>query len=440
MVRAHQHAAGAAPAINFDNAATTPPFTTVLREIMNFAPWYSSVHRGTGYKSQLSSEIYDKSRKIVLDFIGGDENSNTVIYVKNTTEAINKLANRICSKQQRCIVLSTDMEHHSNDLPWRNKFRVKYIEIDSNGRLSIEDLERKLKKYEGDVKLLTITGASNVTGYINPIYKAAELAHRYGAKILVDGAQLVPHCPVDIKSQKSPDHIDFLAFSAHKMYAPFGVGVLVGPTECFEKGDPDYSGGGTVKLVTHDYVRWDTPPQKEEAGTQNLMGIVALITSIGTLKTIGMKRIEDHERELLEYAALRMSGMDGMKFYGECTNTRERVSIIPFNIEGMQHETTAKILSFEGGIAVRSGCFCAQPYIQKLLKLSSRDIDLYRKNEKIPRAGMVRLSFGLYNEFSEIDRLVECLKRIVRNRDYYISKYEGMDFSLIHRNGELGFE
>jgi len=151
-------------AINFDNAATTPPFTSVLNEVVKFAPWYSSVHRGTGYKSQVSSDLFEKARLAVLNFVNADPKRYTAIFVKNATEALNKLSYRLCENQKKCVVLSTCMEHHSNDLPWRNKYNVDYIKVTEDGRLSITDLENKLIQYNGAVKLVTVTGASNVTG------------------------------------------------------------------------------------------------------------------------------------------------------------------------------------------------------------------------------------------------------------------------------------
>jgi selenocysteine lyase/cysteine desulfurase len=220
---------GSTIGINFDNAATTPPFLSVMEEIGRFAPQYSSIHRGAGYKSVFSSQVYEEARKEVMKFVGGDPRTDVVIFLKNTTEGINKLSYRLWDKNKNGIVLTTWMEHHSNLLPWRDKYSVDYIDIDEQGRLRLGDLQAKLERYQGAVKLVTVTGASNVTGHRNPIYKIAELAHRYGAKICVDGAQLVPHAAVDMRPSHSPEHIDFLAFSAHKMYAPFGTGVLIGP-------------------------------------------------------------------------------------------------------------------------------------------------------------------------------------------------------------------
>lgn len=408
--------------VNFDNAATTPPFISVMEDINNFAPWYSSIHRGTGYKSRLSSKIYDDSREIILNFVGADINYDTVIYVKNTTEAINKLSNRLCIDENKNVILSTEMEHHSNDLPWRDKFLVDYIEVDKCGRIDINDLKNKLIKYNGKVNLVTIAGASNVTGYISPIYKAARLAHAYGAKIMVDGAQLVPHGKIDMKPVDSDEHIDFLTFSAHKMYAPFGTGVLIGPKNIFEKGCPDYKGGGTVKVVTHDEIVWDDPPYKDEAGTPNLMGVVALTSAIRTLSSIGLENIEKYERNLRQYALLRLSDIPGIIIY--CNEDKnDKVAIIPFNIEGIHHSKVASILSYEAGIAVRNGCFCAQPYIQRLLNISKDEMKKYINNPTAQRPGMVRLSFGLYNDFTEIDRLITTLYNILQNKTYYNKKF-----------------
>lgn len=410
--------------INFDNAATTPPFISVMNEIYNFAPWYSSIHRGTGYKSLISSDLYEKSRLTVMNFVGADLHEDTVVYVKNTTEAINKLSYRLMGNKKDAVILSSYMEHHSNDLPWRKKYEVDYIEIDEWGRIRLESIEEKLKKYKGRVKLVALTGASNVTGYVNPIYKAAEIAHKYGAEILIDGAQLVPHQKVDMNSHSSNQHIDYLAFSAHKMYAPFGTGVLIGHKKIFKGGDPEYSGGGTIRIVTPNYVMWEDPPEKEEAGTPNLMGVIALVASIKTLKKIGMNNIENYETTILKYAVSKLKNIPDIELYCNPDNCSAKVGIIPFNIKGIHHSIVAQILSAEAGIAVRNGCFCAQPYIQKLLSVSKDEIKSYIKNNNAPRQGMVRLSFGLYNDCREIDVLINMLTKIALNKDMYLKKYQ----------------
>lgn len=412
-----------ATSINFDNAATTPPFKAVIKNICNFAPWYSSIHRGAGYKSQLSSNIYEMARYKVSSFVKANPSVHDIIFVKNTTEAINKVAYRLWDANNKKVILCSDMEHHSNDLPWRDKYHVDYICIDNKGRLMLNDLEDKLQKYGDKVVLVTIAGASNVTGHINPIHKIARIAHRYGAKLLVDGAQLVPHASVDMKPFYSPEHIDFLTFSGHKMYAPFGIGILIGPKEIFKEGAPEFTGGGTVKAVTHDFVCWADSPNKEEAGTPNLMGVIALSTAIDILTAIGMDNIEVYERALIRYAIRRLAPIPNIQLYGDIENIDNRVAIISFNIKDLPHGLIASALSYESAISVRSGCFCAHPYIQKLLGLSPEDIQKQIKTIKSPYAGMVRVSFGLYNTKEEIDILVDKLWEIALNPDRYKDKY-----------------
>lgn len=411
--------------INFDNAATTPPFNSVINSLVDFSPNYSSVHRGSGYKSILSSTLYEDGRNRVLDFVKGDKVYHSVIFLKNTTECINKLSYRLQHTLKDKVVLTTYMEHHSNMLPWRNKYNTDYIEVDDIGRLCIQDLEFKLKIYNGKVGLVCVTAASNVTGYINPIHKIARLCHKYGAKLLVDGAQAIPHIPFDMYPVNSQEHIDFVTFSAHKMYAPFGIGVLVAPKEVFMEGCSELVGGGTVKFVSTDDVIWADPPDREEAGTPNLMGVVALSESIRTLEAIGMKNIEDYERRLTAYALNLLRRVPNIVLYDDF-NVNMKVSIVSFNIKGLHHTQLANILGSEGGIAIRNGCFCAQPYVQRLLKISKEDVKKFRNCDKTHQPGMVRISFGLYNNFNEIDLFIYILNKISQNTGYFKNKYRNL--------------
>jgi len=403
------------PLINFDNAATTPPFRSVLEAIQKFAPWYGAVHRGGGIKSEVTTRLYEEVRRQVADFVDSDHERNVVIFVKNTTEAINKLAYRLAQNAgHRNIVISTVMEHHSNDLPWRNKFRVLYAEVDKAGRLLLDDLERKLRVSRGRVLLVTVTGASNVTGHVNPIGKIARLAHHYGAEIMVDGAQMVPHLPVSMKGFADGDHIDYLAFSAHKMYAPFGIGVLIAPRKTFEHGHSEMVGGGTVELVSLRQVRWAEVPHRDEAGTPNMMGVIALSAAIQTLKRLGMQRVMEVETNLADYARRALSRVPGLVFYGDNQNHNHKVGIISFNVPGVPHDAVASYLANEHGIAVRSGCFCAQPYVQRLLGVTRAELEQAFAAPGKPRRGMVRISFGLYNTKAEVDVLVKALQAFPR--------------------------
>ncbi|MEG0133648.1 MAG: aminotransferase class V-fold PLP-dependent enzyme [Clostridium sp.] len=417
--------------INFDNAATTPPFKSVIDEIVKFSPYYSSIHRGDGYKSQLSTEIYENSRIVVKSFLGDCNNLMDVIYVKNCTEGINKLAGILATKKKGSIVLSTSMEHHSNDLPWRNNFNVKYVNIDSRGCLDMDDLKSKLEMYGDNISLVAITGASNVTGIKNPIYSIANLVHSFGAKILVDCAQLIPHSKFTIGANLLLGPIDFVTFSGHKMYAPFGCGVLLGPKDFFNEYAPDHSGGGTISFVSHEKVIWADSPDKDEAGSPNVIGSLALSASISELSRIGMENLDQYEKHLTMYATKNLLSMDYVTLYGNYNNFEDKVSIIPFNIEGIHHTLVSKILSYEFGIAVRSGCFCAHPYLQKLMKLPDYMIEELTLSEKSNRPGMVRISFGLYNTMDEVTVFLYAMNKITKNRDFYVNKYKNISESLL---------
>lgn len=408
--------------INFDNAATTPPFLAVMDKLNKFAPWYSSIHRGTGYKSKLSTDMYNLCRTMVANFVKADLNKDEVLFVKNTTEGINKLSYLLKedkSSESKDTVLCTFMEHHSNDLPWRNKFNVVYIEVDEYGKLSMNDLEDKLKKYKGRIKLVAVSGASNVTGYINPVHRIASLAHENGAKILVDGAQLIPHVPFTMKPHHSSGHIDFLAFSAHKMYAPFGCGALIGPKDFFSNNISEQVGGGTIKIVTPEEIAWADSPDNQEAGTPNLMGALALCASIDVLTSVGMDTIYKHEDTLKKYALSKLLNIKDVQIYCKKDDYENTVSIIPFNIKGLYHEDVAEALSNHWGIGVRSGCFCAHPYVEKLLNVPKNEIEHMVRHPDNPKKGIVRVSFGLYNTFKEIDIFINAIKYIVKNKEKF---------------------
>ncbi|MCX6031168.1 MAG: aminotransferase class V-fold PLP-dependent enzyme [Chloroflexi bacterium] len=405
------------PYVNFDNAATTPAFWDVIETLDLFLPWYSSVHRGSGFKSQISTRAYDDARAIVGRFFGADLASQVVIFGKNSSEVINKAARRIPIAPDDVVLVSL-MEHHSNDLPWRAQAKTLHVEVKQDGQLDLDDLRRKFEEHRGHVKLLAITGASNVTGYITPIHELAELAHRHGAQILVDAAQLAPHRAITMLPPHDPGHIDFLAASAHKMYAPFGAGVLIGPRETFAKGAPDYSGGGTVEIVTEDDVYWTSPPERDEAGSPNLLGAVALAAACKALHEIGMERLAQHEADLTRYALTELSKIEGMEIYGDPDPARaeSRLGVIPFNVKGLSHYLVAAVLGAEYAIGVRNGCFCAHPYVLRLLDIAEPIAWSWRKQVvagvRAHLPGLIRVSFGCYNSHEEVDLLMSALSNI----------------------------
>jgi len=429
--------------ISLDNAASTPCLKPVLDKVDEFLDWYSSIHRGSGFKSLLSSHVYDLARQIVGEFVGVDLRTNAVIFTKNASEALNKSANRFPFGDDS-IVLSSLMEHHSNDLPWRKRAKVIYAEVDKYGVLDLDDLERKLKKHKGKIQLLALTGASNVTGYVNPLHQIASLAHRYDAKIAVDAAQLMSHRPLDMKSDNDPEHIDYLIFSAHKMYAPFGTGVLIGPKSTFQQGGPEHVGGGTVELVTLDEVQWTGLPDKEEVGSPNVVGAVALAEAIKILKEIGMETIASHEKKLTQYAMKKLGSIKDVIIYGNQDYDENRLGVIPFNLNEFHHGLVSTILSYEAGIGVRHGCFCAHPYVNRLLGTTEEESIKLRgeikKGNKTNLPGAVRISFGFYNTEEEIDQLIEALERISRREykekyklDEKLGEYLPEDFSFDYK-------
>jgi len=408
------------PYVFLDNAASTPTFKQVMKCIEEFLPWYSGVHRGTGFKSILATEVFDRAHDVVAQFVGADLSSNLVIFTKNTTEAINKLSNRFGFAPGE-VVVTTALEHHSNDLPWRKNAEVVHVGLTKEGRVDLDALKGAIRQYTGHVKMVAISGASNITGVCQPIHEIAGWAHDAGAAIFVDAAQLAPHREIQILPNDDRCHIDFLAFSAHKIYAPFGTGVLVGPTEFFEQGEPDMVGGGVVDVVTLDTVLWNQTPHRDEAGSPNVIGAVALAEAISILQSVGMNAIAAHEETLLDYAYGKLKRIHGVHLYGPTDNLSEKVGVIPFTVEDMHHGLVAAILAAEGGIGVRNGFFCAQPYVKRLLNVSpeeEREAGCGTGNaDKSLVPGMVRASLGCYSNEADIDLFLEMLERIVR-REY----------------------
>jgi cysteine desulfurase/selenocysteine lyase len=407
--------------VNLDNAASTPPFTGVVKHLNEISAWYSGAHRGAGYKSEYTTGKYEAARETIARFVGADLRHNVVIFTKNTTDSINKVRHYLPFFPGDTVVF-TRMEHHSNELPWLN-WPHHVIGLDGTGP-DLEKLEDYLRKKRGKVKLVAVTGCSNVTGYTPPIHTIAEIAHLYDAKILVDGAQLVPHRPVNLLPDHDPRHLDFLAFSAHKMYAPFGTGVLVGPKWLFSKGSPSQVGGGTVKSLTPEEVFWTPPPDREEAGSPNVLGALATAEACRIITGIGWPELTGHEKELIAYAMQALVRVPGVIIYGE--KSEERVGVISFNIPGIHHQKVADYLATVYGIGVRNGCFCARRYVLELLKINLKELTSNPTGDLSDNAlpGMVRISFGCYNRRAEIDLLCESLKELInRERPLKNSRY-----------------
>ena len=395
-------------AVELDQAASTQAHPAVVERVSQFLPWYSSVHRGAGFRSRRATAAYEEARQAVLAFAGRDQDGPDVaILCRNTTEAINHLAYRL-RLEPNDVVVTTVVEHHANLLPWGRVARRRYVECGTDGTFTVDDVVVAIDA-EPRPALLAITGASNVTGWLPPIGAIIAAAHERGVPVLVDAAQLAPHRPL-------PAEADFLALSGHKLYAPFGCGALIGPRSLFETGDPFLAGGGAVDLVGLDEVIWTAPPDREEAGSPNVVGAIALHAAIDALNGIGWDAVEAHERELAGRLHRGLSAIEGVRLLGPVGVGQTDAPVLPvaaFTIEGMHHALVAARLSAEYGIAVRHGCFCAHPYVIRLLGMDEAGVDAYRRevlsgdHRSIP--GAVRASAGLGSSVADVDRLMDAV-------------------------------
>ena len=398
--------------INFDNAATTPPLKKVDEFICENIMMYGSVGRG-GQKSAYCTSAYELSREVILKFFSLNESDGyEVIYVKNTTEGINLLANMLCDRNSHKI-LTSRMEHHANDLPWRYTSDVEYVDVDKLGRINLCDIENSLIKNKGLIKYISITGASNVTGYINDIHQIAKLAHKYNAKIIVDAAQLVAHKEIDMNGNSKGEQIDFLVFSSHKAYSPFGCGAIVGLKEDLSNTNPFLKGGGCVDTVFDNNVIWNTPPSLLEAGSPNFLGIMAMVATLNKLKTIGFDNIFNHEKNIKDYLITEMKKIPNVILYGDVENTEDRLGVITFNLKNMPYYEVSEKLADIGAISSRYAKFCAHPYVNRLLGINDElayleYIKCIENNVENPY-GMVRISLGLYNTMEEAKKFIYVL-------------------------------
>ena len=397
--------------INFDNAATTPPFKRVVKRVLETTEYYGSIARGDGQKSQYCSDLYEECRRYILKYFNAPEEIYTAIFVGNTTDGLNKLSNILINNKED-IVITTRMEHHSNDLPWRNKCDLKYVEVNEDGRININEIEELIERYKEKVKYITITGASNVTGYINDIRKISGLIHKYGGKIIVDGAQLVPHKKIYMYKKDSLENIDFLVFSGHKIYEPFGSGAIIGLRKDFNNNLPDTKGGGTVEYVIDNNQLWLNTPEKNEAGTPNLFGAVAIMEAMKEIEKIGFERIEKNEKELLQYLINGLKELNRVKLYADNDCIDDRLGILVFTIDGMKYYEVGEKLSEIKAIGVRQGGFCSHPYTRRVLGIPNNQLQEYINKNGIP--GLVRVSLGIYNSKKEANIFLETVELLCR--------------------------
>lgn len=379
------------PLIYFDNAATTQKPNVVIQSLVDYySTINSNIHRGIHSLSMLATMQFEEARENVKEFINA-AHMYEIIFTKGTTDSINLVASSF-AKQFLCEgseVIITEMEHHSNIVPWQlaceeKKAILKVLPMDLYGNLHVEKLKDLITE---KTKIISVTHVSNALGTINPIKEIVEIAHLYNIPVFVDGAQAVSHIPVDVQYLDC----DFYAFSGHKMYAPMGIGVLYGKEQWLEKLPPYQGGGEMIEKVTFEKTTYGELPFKFEAGTPNVADVIGLNSAINYINEVGLRGIYDYEHQLLEYATEKLSEIKGLKLVGTAD---EKSAIISFNLNKI-HSYDAGFLLDKYGIALRTGHHCAQPVMVRL------GID-----------GTLRVSFALYNTKDEIDKLVEAIWRV----------------------------
>ena len=383
------------PLTYFDNAASTQKPKAVINAIKNYYEHdHANVHRGVHSLSVRATELYEESRKKIAQFINANS-PNEIIFTRGTTESINILASGLSGlvKQGDEILIST-MEHHSNIVPWQvltqeTGAELRYVDIDNNGELMLEQLDEHLAT--GKVKLVAVSHVSNVLGTITDIQKVIKKCKDAGAKILIDGAQAVPHMKVDIGNLGC----DFYAFSAHKMLGPTGVGVLWARKELLENMKPFQCGGDMIREVHKQETTWNDLPYKFEAGTPNVADVICFAAAIDYLTEIGMDNVRNHEIELTKYALEKMSKVKGLVIYGP-NDTKKQGGVISFNFKDVHPHDVATIID-KNGVAIRSGHHCAQVLMDKL--------DVAATN---------RASFYIYNTKEEVDTLIDSLEQVAK--------------------------
>lgn len=382
--------------IYLDSAATSQKPRQVVDAIVNYYYTFNAnIHRGIYKISEQATEEYERSKEKVAGFVNAGSGKN-IIYVRNTTEALNTVAltygDKNISKGDHILI--SDMEHHSNIVPWqllakRKSAILDFAPLKDNAFLDMSSYEKLL---QNNPKIVSLTHVSNVLGTINEIKKITSMAKNAGATVVVDGAQSVPHMPVDV----SDIGCDFFAFSSHKMLGPSGMGVLYGKKELLESTEPLFGGGDMISSVKRSGSEWNEIPWKFEAGTPNIEGAIGLGAAIDYLEGIGMQRVRDHEKSLTRYAMEAISSIPGVEIYGPGLGMEsERGGVLSFGLNGVHPHDVSQIFDSEG-IAIRAGHHCAMPLVTEVLRKGS----------------VSRMSFYIYNDESDVDAAVSAIKKV----------------------------
>ncbi|WP_372406972.1 aminotransferase class V-fold PLP-dependent enzyme [Streptomyces luteireticuli] len=416
---------GEVPYAALDYAASAPALQRVWDDVAAYAPYYGSVHRGAGHLSQLSTDLFENSRATVAEFLGcrpGDD----VVFTRSTTDSLNLLAAALPPGTR---VFAFESEHHAALLPWgrRADTAVTWLDAPRTPEQAVDALERALAAREPHgPALVCVTGASNVTGELWPVRELAAAAHAHGARIVLDAAQLVPHQAVDVAELD----VDWVAFSGHKLYAPFGAGVLAGRADWLRRAEPYLAGGGATRSVARGaagepVVEWHDTVARHEAGSPNVIGAYAIASACRALTAAGFERLAERERVLLGRLRAGLAGVPGIRVISLFGDDAPRVGVVSFVVDGWNSSHFAAALSAEYGIGVRDGLFCAHPLLRALLVENGGAAGECGAPGEAPAASAIRVSFGVGTPEEHIDRFVRAAGELVRDGARWSYRTEG---------------
>ncbi|MEW2169807.1 aminotransferase class V-fold PLP-dependent enzyme [Streptomyces sp. NPDC007027] len=397
-----------------DYAASAPALQRVWDDVAAYAPYYGSVHRGAGHLSQLSTDLFENSRRTVAAFLGCRADDQ-VVFTRSTTDSLNLLATALPAD---CQVFVYETEHHASLLPWRDA-RVTYLDAPRTPGQAVASLERALADRDPcGPALVCVTGASNVTGELWPVRELAAAAHAHGARIVLDAAQLAPHHPVDITELD----VDWVAFSGHKLYAPFGSGVLAGRADWLQAAEPYLAGGGASRTVARRAdggvdVDWHTTAARHEAGSPNVIGVHSIASACRALTEAGFDTLVAREQELVSRVREGLAGVPEVQVLSLFGDDAPRVGVISFVVRGWNSSHFAAALSAEYGIGVRDGLFCAHPLVRTLLGSGPQEPGECGAPEVGPgerSLNAIRVSFGAGTPDEHIDRFLRAVTELVR--------------------------
>ncbi|MGW6836515.1 aminotransferase class V-fold PLP-dependent enzyme [Streptomyces sp. NPDC054949] len=396
-----------------DYAASAPALQRVWDDVAAYAPYYGSVHRGAGYLSQLSTDLFEQSRVTVAEFLDCRA-EDQVIFTRSTTDSLNLLAAALPAD---CQVFVFETEHHASLLPWGDA-QVTYLNAPRTPAQAVETLERALAGRDPyGPALVCVTGASNVTGELWPVRELAAAAHAHGARIVLDAAQLAPHHPVSVRELD----VDWVAFSGHKLYAPFGSGVLAGRADWLQAAEPYLAGGGASRKVARREdggvdVEWHTTAARHEAGSPNVIGVYSIASACRALKEAGFENLVARENHLIEKVREGLADVPAVRVLSLFGDDAPRVGVISFVVDGWNSSHFAAALSAEYGIGVRDGLFCAHPLVRTLLGSEPQEPGECGAPEAGPgerSLNAIRVSFGAGTPDEHVERFVGAVRELV---------------------------